>query len=227
MAGQTLDSFTSCIVGSSRTTYCLTTPTTLDHSRATHVQSVSVVAWRGRRSLGPKRAICGDEFVVQCWRSQWRTSSSPAAEDTALGVRKWPRCSIVHGFRAVRNAAQRSPCGSMGRGVGLGSRTHGLLGVDHLLARAQVVTVHSVITEPLVDTASGHVTMADAKLAGRHELAYSTVLDAGAGSPCRFRETLTSELLFALGSIVLARLQGGKKERNTARERKRKKEKAE
>ena len=112
LAGQTLDSFTSCIVGSSRTTYCLTTPTTLDHSRATHVQSVSVVAWRGRRSLGPKRAICGDEFVVQCWRSQWRTSSSPAAEDTALGVRKWPRCSIVHGFRAVRNAAQRSPCGA-------------------------------------------------------------------------------------------------------------------
>ena len=34
LAGQTLDSFTSCIVGSSRTTYCLTTPTTLDHSPA-------------------------------------------------------------------------------------------------------------------------------------------------------------------------------------------------
>ena len=62
---------------------------------------------------------------------------------------KWPRCSIVHGFRAVRNAAQRSPCGSMGRGVGLGSRTHGFLGVDHLLARAQVITVHSVIAGAL------------------------------------------------------------------------------
>ena len=34
LAGPTFDSFTSCIVGSSRTTYCLTTPTTLDHSPA-------------------------------------------------------------------------------------------------------------------------------------------------------------------------------------------------
>ena len=34
LAGPTFDSFTSCIVGSSSTTYCLTTPTTLDHSRA-------------------------------------------------------------------------------------------------------------------------------------------------------------------------------------------------
>ena len=36
------------------------------------------------------------------------------------------------------------------RGVGLGSRTHGFLGVDHLLARAQVITVHSVIAGALV-----------------------------------------------------------------------------
>ena len=61
----------------------------------------------------------------------------------------------------------------------------------------------------LVDTASGHVTMADAKRERRRELAHSTVLDAGAGSPCRFRVPLTIASLFALGSIVLARLQGG------------------
>ena len=34
LAGPTFDSFTSCIVGSSSTTYCLTTPTTLDRSSA-------------------------------------------------------------------------------------------------------------------------------------------------------------------------------------------------
>ena len=152
LAGQTLDSFTSCIVGSSRTTYCLTTPTTLDHSPAPRM--FNQFQW----SLGADAEVSarsGPSAATSSSCSAGGRSGAPAPRPllriqlSASESAKWPRCSIVHGFRAVRNAAQRSPCGSMGRGVGLGSRTHGFLGVDHLLARAQVITVHSVIAGAL------------------------------------------------------------------------------
>ena len=52
---------------------------------------------------------------------------------------------------------------------------------------------HRMELSSLTDDASGQVILADTKQARRRELAQSTVLGAGAGSTCRFRESLTTQ----------------------------------
>ena len=145
LAGQTLDSFTSCIVGSSRTTYCLTTPTTLDHSPAPRMfnqfqwslgADAEVSARSGPSAATSSSCSAGGRSGAPAPRPLLRIqlSASESGLDAALFM-------AFELFATLPSARLVAAWGT----VGLGSRTHGLLGVDHHLARAQVVTVHSVI----------------------------------------------------------------------------------